>query len=230
MRKIFAATFSLVLVLSIFATGALASDFEIGEAKVVYEAEGNSDARVEFIDQEKVGEIRQGEIRKGDDLSAMGVISEKYVRSYYQFSHAGVTAYNVGPITNQKVLVSVPFGATKTISQTIEVSGTVAFEGSVSAEIKSIVNIGLTSKVSGTVSGTFSTSTVYQGPPKGYTTATYYGAIDYNRTNVTLKKFDVYDVYNGTIKTGTVEYRGADKLVNSVKKPIVVEFPKYSNH
>lgn len=168
---------------------------------VVHEAKGDPNAKVEFIDpallpsssSQKTPEVDSGII------SPMGTITEVYSHSYYVVDSNQITDYNCGPIDSQKFFLSVARGETKTIDRSFELSGTVTYEGSVGADIRQLINLSLTASVSGTVTGTWSTSTVYTGPDAPYLHRDYYAANQYDKYSNVVHRYDVYKVYNGSI-------------------------------
>ncbi|UDK97112.1 hypothetical protein EYB33_12745 [Lysinibacillus sphaericus] len=223
MNKLFKSIFFLVTILFVTnVSDASAESVENLEGTTVvqeFEVEGNQNATVEFIDPDLVGKSRNELSKIDDSVSPLGVINEVYSYSYYSYGSHSIAAYNVGPISNQKFLVSVARGQTKNISQTVTVSGSVTYEASVEGSLKEVINIGLTGSASGTISYTYSKSESYVGPDAPNTTRDYYGAIQYDLYNTTVKKYDVYKVYNGNVQTGTTTYPGKSTTINNVKKP-----------
>lgn len=181
----------------------------------VYKAPENIGASVDFIDETKVP--------KPTAIVPFGLITEKYSHSTYTYYSSSITKYNVGPRQNDKFLISVAKGQTKKLTHTVSVSGSVEVGGD-NAIVKA-VKLGLAGKVSGSITYTYDTSTSYSGPSKG-DHRDYYGAIQYDLVQVKLKKYDVYNVYNGGIKTGTKTVY--DKLVTSsnVKQPKAITYSK----
>jgi hypothetical protein len=135
-----------------------------------------------------------------------------------------ITDYNVGPREKDIFLVSVPKGSTRTITGTKSVSATVSYQGSVSADIMKVINISLTNEISGSFSYTWSTSVYYSGPDGNYTTRDYYGAIQYDQYNSVVSRYDVYDVWQGTVYLGEQTVYAGDTNINGVKKPKNIEY------
>lgn len=233
MKKLLISLLSLVLFFSV-ATSVSASAIntindksETGDITIVeeHEVQGIPNASVDFIDLVKVKEGPR--VVKGTgEVGALGVISEKYTHSTYTYSHHAISAYDVGPLSNNTFLLSVATGQTKQLSHNIGISGTIAYEATVSGTLKSVINLGLTGSASGTISYTYNTTTGYSGPSLPYTNRDYYGGIQYDRYSTYVNKTDHYDVYNGTIRTGTTSYSGGTVTTNGVKKPKAITYSK----
>lgn len=230
MKKIFLCLFSLVLFFSVATSVSAETPIKVkseNEDITIVEVEdvqGIPNASVDFIDLAKVKEgprvVGTGEI------GTLGVISEKYTHSTYTYSHDSISAYEVGPRTNDRFLLSVATGQTSNLQHEVQISGTVTFEASVSGTLKSVINLGLVGTASGTVGYTYTTSQGYTGPSLPYTNRDYYGAIQYDRYSAFVNKRDHYDIYNGTIKTGTTSYSGGTVTTNGVKKPKKITYSK----
>lgn len=235
MKKLLISLLSLVLFFSVATSGsALATNTindksETGDITIVeeHESQGNPNATVEFIDLTKVKEGPRVVKSNGtDDVGTLGVIWEQYTHSTYTYSHHAISAYNVGPLSNNKFLISVATGQTKTMSQSVGISGTVSYEATISGGLKDVINAGLTGSASGTISYTYNTSTSYSGPSLPYTTRDYYGGIEYDKYTTYVNKRNHYDVYNGTIKTGTVSYDAGTVTTTGVKKPKAITYSR----
>ena len=235
MKKIFLCLFSLVLFFSV-ATSVSASaetpikvkseneDITIVE---VHDVQGIPNASVDFIDLAKVKEgPRVVKTNGSDDIGTLGVITERYTHSTYTYSHHTISAYDVGPRSNDKFLLSVANGQTRSLTHSVNISGTVSFEATASAKVKSVINLGLTGSASGTMGYTYTTSTGYTGPSSPYTNRDYYGAIQFDRYSTYVKVTDHYDVYNGTIRTGTTTHSGGTITTHGVKKPKAITYSK----
>ncbi|MCX7904160.1 MAG: hypothetical protein N2486_06580 [Caloramator sp.] len=225
MNKLFKKFWSIVLVMCIlinpmFVSKAMAKESKRKPSVENPEVRGYSTpvtlgTRVEFID-----------LNLANMVVPQGEIYEVYDHSYYETYSYSITGYSVGPRCNDKFLLSVAKGQTKTITSDISVSGTVTYGGSVGAEIKKCINLSLQGNVSGTFSYTYSKSTLYSGPPEGsqYNCRNYYGAINYDQYSFTLKKYDVYKVYNGGIFVRYETYQAPNVQVTGVKNPINVTY------
>lgn len=227
MRKVkigFLSLFSMIFIFSTaFGGSAFATDDSNLEGATIieeHEVEGDPNASVDFIDPELVEEPSK------DQIGARGVEHEVYSHSTYTWDSSSIDAYNVGPITNQTFLISVAAGQTKKMSHSVTVSGTVTIEATVSGPLSQVIKAGLTGTASGTVSYTYNTTTSYSGPNAPYNTRDYYGAIEYDRHTTKVKKYDVYDRYNGNIKVGTVNYYQGLVTTSNVKKPKNVVYSK----
>jgi hypothetical protein len=107
-------------------------------------------------------------------------------------------------------------------------TGTVSISGTVNADVKKLINFSLTQSYSGSISWEYNTTDVYKGPPESskYNSRGFYTAIDYDLYQIKVKRYDVYDEYNGTIKTGTFSYYVNTTTYDSVKKPVNLSYSK----
>ncbi|RAP77315.1 hypothetical protein [Paenibacillus montanisoli] len=179
--------------------------------------QGDLNARVYFVDNTP-------------QAVPFGTERYAYKSSYYQVASNTITAFNVGPRNSDVHLVTVAKGSQKQLTESKTVTGSVQYSGVVSAEIKQVINLTMTNQVSGSYSYTWGTTRVYNGPDGNFTTRDYYGAINYDQYNtVVVKKYDVYDVYAGTVYLGTETLDGGTTYVNGVKKPHSTEYYVDSN-
>lgn len=221
--------FSVATSVSASATNTINDKSKYGDITIVeeHESQGIPNASVEFIDLAKVKEGPRVVKSNGtDDVGTLGVITERYTHSTYTYSHQAISAYNVGPLSYNKFLISVATGQSKTLSHNVDISGTIAYEGTVSGSIKNVINLGLTGSASGTISYTYNTTTSYSGPSLPYNSRDYYGAIQYDRYTTYVNKRDYYDIYNGSIKTGTTSYAAGQVTTTGVKKPKAITYSK----
>jgi hypothetical protein len=184
-----------------------------------FEAQGNPNARVEFVDPKLV--------EKNSVITPQAGDHRVYVKSEYALGSNKITGYSVGPIQKQTLIVSVAKGRTATRSSSLTVSGTVSITATVDANIAYIVKESLTGNVSGTVSKTYNTTDVYSGPPESspYKTRNYYAAINYDQYNTTIVRYDYYDYYLGNVYQGRQAENAGYTYVNGTKKPINIEYP-----
>ncbi|WP_156319844.1 hypothetical protein [Bacillus sp. FJAT-18017] len=192
-----------------------------------HEVAGNPNASVDFIDPVLAKEgkrLKQSKDSKG--IGTLGAIYEVYSHSTYVWDSSTITEYNSGPRTNDKFLVSVALGQTKTLSQSLNISGTVTYSATVSGDIAKVINVGLTGSASGTIGYTYNTTTQYSGPSSPYNTRDYYGAIQFDTHSTKVKKYNYYKTYNGSIYTGLVSYYAGIITTDNVKKPKAITYSK----
>jgi hypothetical protein len=232
MKKWLVVFFSMLLILSSFVGGVSAKNKdqkeEDGPITIIeeHEVEGNPNATVEFIDHEKAKEGKKIKPPAEGEIGALGAIYEVYTHSTYEYDSGTITTYNAGPISNQKFLLSVALGQTKTLSHSVGISGTVTYSATISGDLAKVINLGLTSSASGTISYTYNTTTSYSGPSAPYNTRDYYGAIQFDEYSTKVRKYNHYDTYNGSIKTGSVRYYAGLVTTSRVKKPKAITYSK----
>ncbi|WP_427340848.1 hypothetical protein [Caloranaerobacter sp. DY30410] len=195
----------------------------------VHEVENNPDAVFHFVDKSLKGKTRALQSNpKNEAVEPMGVIYEEYDHSYYTERSTTKVSYRVGPVENVQHQFDVPRGSTQTRTIGFTGSGTVQYSGSVSAEIKKIVNLSLGATASGSISLTYERTDTFSGPPEGspYNARGYYTAKDYDKYTVVVDKWDVYKVYNGGAFDHYETYYAGTVTVSNVKKPITVEYSK----
>lgn len=230
MKKIFniLLTISFIMIFTI-SPDVYAKDKSTSEITIVdvYQPEESSEpAKIEFVDKKLENN------KKSKSFSTQGEIYEVYDHSYYVYGSQTLRQYDVGPMTNQTFLISVAKGETLTLSNSVTVSGTVSYSYSVEAGIKSVINTQWTGSASGTISKTWGTTETYTGPSETspYNSRNYYSAAQYDLYNVTVKKYDVYKVYNGGIYYGTQTYYVGSQTVNDVKKPKIIKYSIDTNY
>lgn len=179
---------------------------------------GNNNATAEYVDPNISSEVPAE--------PEYGQIYEVYSHSTYYFYSKTITGYSVGPLNNQTFLLSVARGSTKTLSHSITVSGTVSYSATLNAGLSKVINLGLTGNASGTVSYTYNTTTEYKGPSAPYNSRDYYSGVNFDNYSTEVKKYNVYNTYNGSIKTGTVTYYAGIVTTKNVKKPKVITYSK----
>ena len=226
MRKFLLSFFSMIVIFSIIAIGNASAEEGI-TIVAEHEVEGDSNATVDFVDKEKMKSGKRAKPKGGpQDAGTYATVYEQYSHSTYTWYTSNITSYNSGPLNNNKFLLSVARGQTKTLTHSVGISGTVSYGVSVGADLKKVINLGLTSSATGTIDYTYNTSTSYSGPDSPYNTRDYYGAIQYDTHSTQVKKYDVYNQYNGSTKTGTNTYYVGIVTTNSVKKPKAITYSK----
>lgn len=157
--------------------------------------------------------------------ASRGVPEEVYDHSYYIFSHRTISAYDVGPRQDDKFLISVARGATKTLENDVTVHGSISYTNSVEAEIKKLINVGLELTTSGGFSFTWTKGSVYSGPESAeYNSYSYYGAVNFDTCSCYLERYDVYKLYNGSAHIKDITYYKGYETVNDVNVPKEVEY------
>ena len=233
MKKLLLSFFSMIVIFSLVTIGNASANEGITIVEE-HEVEGDSNASVDFIDPVKAREARTlSPTPSGPQpIGTYGVYSEKYSHSTYTYNGSTINSYNVGPISSQAHLISVAKGQTKTLSSSTSISGTVSYAVTVEASLAKVINLGLTGSATGSISYTYSTSTTYTGPPStsAYNTRDYYKAIQFDNHKTTVKKYNVYNTYNGSIKTGTVTYYAGLVTTDNVKKPKAITYSRDFNN
>jgi len=156
-------------------------------------------------------------------ITPYGVVNEVYDHTEYVYNYSAITAYDVGPRNSDKFLLSVARGATKSLTNSVDVSGTLTVSGSVEAKVVDVIKLGLTDSVSGTLKFTWSTTREFVGPEAPYNSRSYYAAINYDQYTSYVTKTDYYKQYNGVTYMGMVGY-STQLTVTGVKKPKGVEY------
>ncbi|HLG26525.1 MAG TPA: hypothetical protein VI423_01935 [Paenisporosarcina sp.] len=129
-------------------------------------------------------------------------------------------------------MISVARGSTKNLAYATSISGSVQYAITIDGSLAKVINAGLTGSATGSISFTYTTSTSYAGPDSGsaYNTRDYYKAIQFDNYSTTVKKYNVYNVYNGSVKTGTVTYYAGLITTNNVKKPKAITYSRDFNN
>lgn len=212
-----------VLLSTVFAPSALAgksgSDIEIlGQYKTpTYE-----NAKVDFVDPNLVGTTK---ISSG--ISTEGELWEQYSHSTYSYYYSSITGYDTKPITNNIFLRSVAPGLTVKYTTTQSNTGSVSIGASVEASAANVIKYNFTGNYTGSwTSGTGVEYTLSAPSNCGCNSYNFYTATGYDTYASTLKKYNVYNTYNGTIRTGTVSYYAGTVTVNSVYVPKQVMYGK----
>lgn len=178
-----------------------------------YDTGVNPDARVSFVDPVKLEQNNSISTRAGDRRA--------YVKTEYALGALQITGYNVGPINNQKFIVSVAKGHTNQASQSVTVTGSLQVTGTFNSNVLGLIKSSLNLQASGSVSKTYNTTDTWTGPPGSspYNSRDYYGAIDYDRYNITVTQYDYYDEYLGNTYLGRVaQVAGYFYVDNTLKR------------
>ena len=185
----------------------------------VLELENNPNAIYSFIDKNLLYE---------NLIQPMALITEEYDHSYYSQNSTTKVAYRVGPVENVQHQFDVPKGSTQIKTISFSGTGSIQYSGSVSAEIKQIVNLSLGATSSGSVSLSYSRTDSFSGPPESsqYNARGYYTAKDYDQYTVVVDKYDVYRIYNNGVFSRYETYYVGTVTVSNVKKPISIEYTK----
>ncbi|WP_055106303.1 hypothetical protein [Paenibacillus ihumii] len=211
------------MILSISAVSAEGFNSSVQSQEIVVATpNGVQNAKIEFIDKTK--------INNGWKISPYGGDRRVYRHSYSQIAKNTITAYNAGPREKDVFLLSVSKGQEKAISSTKKVTGSVQFSTNVGVEIKSLINMAITSNTAGSFSHEWSQSVKYQGPDGNYTTRDYYGAVNYDQYSTIVKTYDVYDEYLGTVKVETSHELVSTQTINGTKAPKAVEYYRDFNN
>lgn len=152
----------------------------------------------------------------------------------YSIKSTSNYVYNVGPLSNQTFLLSVPKGKTSTLTNQLVMSATLTLSATLNSGIVGLIRTTYTGSISGTISKTYIKTVSYSGPDASspYNSRNYYSAVDYDSVNVIVKQEPIYYVYS--IATGanvgyvTGDY--PDQSVPSVKIPKIVEYSKDVNY
>ena len=217
-RKIIAISCFICVSLSSFSTAFAATD--VPETKindpvtVATFTDENRGATISFIDTN---------LQKKNLITPYGEVNEVYDHTDYVYNYSAISSYDVGPRNNDKFLLSVARGSTKSLTSAVDVSGTVSVSGNVEGKIAEVIKLGMTSSVSGTLKFTWTTNRVFIGPDAPYNSRSYYGAINYDNYTCYVTKVDYYKRYNGVTYMGMVNY-SSNITVSNVKKPKGVEY------
>lgn len=189
-----------------------------------YDTGVNLDARVSVVEPALVAKKNNSLIQPfaGD--------SRVYSHTEYTVGKLQIVNYSVGPVNNQKFIVSVAKGHTNTASSSVTVSGTLQVSGSFNNNVLGLVKTSLNLTATGTVSKTYNTTDVWTGPSESssYNTRDYYGAIDYDQYNITVVQTDYYKEYIGTVYVG-LGSESKNIIVNNTLKPKNIEYSKDRN-
>ena len=207
---------------TVLCSNMLTPSFAVDKQSPVSEAINNYHEECDFVP-----DIKTGDILPFVDPSLQGVsktiqphgeITEEYDHSYYTIKTYAITAYDVGPREKDVFLISIARGETDSLKNSVTLTATASFNASVSATAKQVIcgELGLTA--SGGFSTTWEIGRTFIGPDAPYNSRTYYGAINYDRYSFTLKRYDIYKVYNGTSYVKDVEYYVGEESV-SLKCP-----------
>jgi hypothetical protein len=193
-------------------------DGQIGNFKV-YDTGVNPDARISFVDPAKLAQ-------NDDPVTSRAGDRRVYVKTEYAVGALTLVGNFVGPINNQKFIVSVAKGHTNQASQTVTVSGSLQVTGSYNQNVLGLIKASLNVQASGSVSKTYNTTDTWTGPEASspYNSRSYYGAIDYDQYNITITQYDYYDEYLGSSYLGRVAQVAGYIYANNTKKPINIEY------
>ncbi|EGL20024.1 MULTISPECIES: hypothetical protein [unclassified Paenibacillus] len=201
-----------------YATDANSLDEPVKFEKTI-ETPVNTTAKLTFIDPS----LKNQHSTRGD-------VHEEYKYSYYVVQNWSIVQYDAKPVDNQKQYLSIAKGGAKTTTVERSNSTTVSITGEADFNKIKVINLSITGNYTGTWSYKETVTESFAGPDPGYNSRNYYTGTGYDKSAWTLKKYDVYNVYNGNINTGTQEYYVGNTTVNSVYKPKIVLYSRDSNY
>ncbi|KEO85287.1 hypothetical protein [Tumebacillus flagellatus] len=160
-----------------------------------------------------------------------------YSNTTYDVVSSRILQYDALPLTDQTPLISVAKGQTKTLSTSQTKSSTVTTKTTVSLPVLKVINLTLTRTETGTVTETYSTTTLYTGPDASspYNTRTYWSAVTNDLYELTVQQNDHYIVYvyaNDGSQYPTYSYVkdvGVSRDVVQAYKPIIVTYSTDQN-
>jgi hypothetical protein len=177
------------------------------------------------VEPEKVGTKIPAKLKPGQ-IVPMGQIGYEYSFTEYSVESWKMLKANIGPVINDKYIISVAKGCVKEYYADVENSATADVGASVGADLKGVLNMALTGNESGTVRASWKYSKTYVGPPEGsrYITRTYYGAMNFDLCQAMVECIDHYDEYsysNGHkyLRARDVDTRTYYKTLDKYKKP-----------
>ncbi|MGM9977218.1 MAG: hypothetical protein ACI33J_00315 [Clostridium sp.] len=200
------------------------------EEVVVYEYDDNPGISVRLVESALENRNPYGVLVNTPEYGQTGRVYEKYSHSYYTYSSRSITDYNVGPRSGDEHIISVARGSSKTTSHSTTIYGkvTISGEANIPKALAKVIKAGLSGNIEGSVKYTFKSGKTYKGPASTskYNTRDFYGAYQKDKLTTSSKKYDVYDVYNGKVKTGTKTYYKGIIKTNGVKLPKSIEYSK----
>lgn len=218
-KKLFLGSLAFVLTLVMIPFSAFA---ETGDSSIVILDEATvpnvEKATLSVVDPSKVN---------SNKVQPMGTLHEVYDHTEYSVTSNSITAYNVGPLTNETFTgISVPYGSTTTISTSYSTTATVQVQAGVSADLFKIINISLSGNASGSVTSSVSVTGTYSGPASSTKShRDYYYGTQYDQYTTVVHITDVYKQYNGDIFSGYIYYdKGTQTTKN--KKPKTIFYGK----
>lgn len=178
----------------------------------VYEAPEAPGHTVRFYDETLAN---RSSVTGIESTCSQDPITDPNIRSttcYHSSSYTPVTnrviQYDYTGITDHYFLISVAKGSTKSMTSSVTRSSTVEVSATVSltTPLVDAINVSLTSSYSGTVSRTYSTTTVYSGPPESspYNSRNYYAGVVYDLYEVTVNRTDYYTRYTDQYSNGVL--------------------------
>ncbi|WP_028609698.1 hypothetical protein [Paenibacillus harenae] len=196
-----------------------------------YDTGVNLNAQVTVVEPALVAKSNSMNNSKNNSL-IQPLAEERRVYSHttYSIGTLQIAGYSVGPINNQKFIVSVAKGHTNTASSSLTVTGTLQVSGSFNNNVLGLVKSSLNLSATGTVSKFYNTTDVWTGPSETspYNTRDYYGAIDYDKYNINVVQRDYYNHYLGTTYIGQ-GYDTFNISVNNTLKPKNIEYSRDRN-
>lgn len=192
-----------------------------------YDTGVNLNAQVTVVEPALVAE---GNSKTNSLIQPFAEERRVYSHTTYSIGTLQIAGYGVGPINNQKFIVSVAKGHTNTASSAVTVTGTLQVSGSINNNVLGLVKSSLNLSATGTVSKYYNTTDVWTGPSEtsSYNTRDYYGAIDYDKYNINVVQRDYYNHYMGTTYTGQ-GYDTFNISVNNTLKPKNIEYSRDRN-
>ncbi|MGO4108224.1 hypothetical protein [Paenibacillus sp. YAF4_2] len=176
-------------------------------------------ATVSFVDPLHLGNDDTSTSRAGDH--------RVYKKTVYAIDKMTSVAISVGPIDNQKFIVSAAKGhSSSSPSQNVSVTGALSIKGTYNSHVIELVKAALNLSASGTASKAYTATDTWTGPPEGsaYNSRDYYGGINYDQYDITIVKYYYYDEYIGTTFVGTTSEIAGYTYLTEVLKPKNIVF------
>lgn len=196
----------------------IGEDSEITSYKE-YDTGVTQNAIVSFVDPLHLGNDDTSTSRAGDH--------RVYKKTVYAIDKLTAVGISVGPIDNQKFIVSVANGhSSGSPSQNVSVTGALFIKGTYNSHVIELVKTALNLSESGTASKTYTASDTWTGPPEesAYNSRDHYGGMNYDQYDITIVKYYYYDEYIGTTFVGTTKEIAEYIDVNEVLKPKNITF------
>jgi hypothetical protein len=179
-----------------------------------YDTGVTQNVTVSFVDPLHLGNDDTSTSRAGDH--------RVYKKTVYAIDKLTASGISVGPIDNQKFIVSVAKGhSSGSPSQNVSVTGALYIKGTYNNHVVELVKSALNLSVSGTASKTYTTSDTWTDPPESsaYNSRDYYGGMNYDQYNITIVKYHYYDEYIGTTFVGSTSEIAGYTYLTEVLKP-----------